>query len=660
MNGGMTPEFKKMKSISKYNIFNKLKNFLRAGFTPKWIIFAIDIIINSALFVMFFSFWRFISTASVPRPSDFFIFLALFVGSTAVMSLVFRTYNSVMRYHGLKDTITLLSMIGSSFLALFITLRLMNILPYLPSTLFLLIFGWEALSFFALFMFRITVGFVYFLWIGEKGIQTKRAAIFGTDGASIGTINILKSSSNGMLVPAVLFSPKNNVNNKRIDGVPIVGISKETLEANIKKHKINVFVFNSNQLQFIKEEYVDILLKNNIELMMMNLMNPFSEDQHGGTLQKIEIEDLLGREAINIDDRIVKERINDNTILVTGGAGSIGSEIVRQVCSYGCKRIIIFDIAETPLNSIWLEVKNNFKNVDIIPVVGDVRDRKHLEMTFAKYLPSITYHAAAYKHVPMMEMYPVKAVDVNVLGSKNIADMAVKYSSHMVMVSTDKAVNPTNVMGASKRIAELYVQSLFYANKEQAKSIPNMTYPRLVITRFGNVLGSNGSVVPLFKSQIEAGGPITITHRDIIRYFMTIKEACSLVLEAGCMGKGGEVFVFDMGKQVKIYDLAEKMIRLSGKQPHVDIKIEEIGLRDGEKLYEELLADNDNSISTYNKKILIARLPRVDYKTVSMAIDELINTIKTSDNMAIVAKMKQIVPEYKSNHSIFEELDKSA
>lgn len=648
-----------MNKFSKYHIFDRLKNFLRNGFTPKWVIFSIDIIINSIIFALFFSFWRFMSASGVPYTEDFLLLYSIFLGSTTLVGLVFRTYNSVLRYHGLKDTLKLLSVTGCAFFILFFTLKFSKIFPYRDSTLFLLVFAWEALSFFAMFIFRVVVGFLYFLWMGNKTSKNKRVAIYGVGVASVGSINVIKSGYSNILLPVVLFSPKNNVSNKMIDGIPISSISKDTLEASIRKYRIEVFVFFSTQLDDVRENYADILLRNNVELMMMNLMDPFSYDGGGvGTLKKIEIEDLLGRETIKLDNKIVKERINNNTVLVTGGAGSIGSEIVRQVCLYGCKRVVVFDIAETPLNSIWLEIKENFKEVDIVPIVGDVSDREHVEYVFSIYKPTITYHAAAYKHVPMMEMYPTQAVKVNIGGSKNVADMAVKYASHMVMISTDKAVNPTNVMGASKRIAELYVQSIFYSNKEEIRNIPNAKYPRLVITRFGNVLGSNGSVVPLFKSQIEKGGPITVTHRDVIRYFMTIKEACSLVLEAGCMGKGGEVFVFDMGEQVRIYDLAEKMIRLSGKRPHVDIKIEEIGLRDGEKLYEELLANNDNSVSTYNKKILIAQLSRVDYSLVNEYVNVLMEKLDTKDNMEIVRYMKKIVPEYKSNQSIYEKLDK--
>lgn len=646
-----------MSKFSRYHIFNRLKSFLRNGFTPKWVVFSIDIILNSILFVLFFSLWRFINASGLPRTEDSLLLYMLFLGSSTFVGLVFKTYNSVLRYHGLKDTLKLLSVTGCAFFILFFILKFSKIFPYRDSTLFLLVFAWEALSFFAMFIFRVVVGFIYFLWMGNKTAKNKRAAIYGTGVASVGSINMIKSGSNNFLLPVMLFTPKNNVSNKRIDGIPISSISKDTLEAIIIKYRIEVFVFFSNQLDTVRENYVDILLRNNVELMMMNLMDPFSDDV-GGTLKKIEIEDLLGRDTIKLDNKIVKERIINNTVLVTGGAGSIGSEIVRQVCFYGCKRVIVFDIAETPLNSIWLEIRESFKHVEIIPIVGDVSDRDHVEYVFSIYKPTITYHAAAYKHVPMMEMYPTQAVKINIGGSKNIADMAVKYASHMVLISTDKAVNPTNVMGASKRIAELYVQSIFYYNKGEIINIPNGKYPRLVITRFGNVLGSNGSVVPLFKSQIEKGGPVTITHRDIIRYFMTIKEACSLVLEAGCMGNGGEVFVFDMGEQVRIYDLAEKMIRLSGKRPHVDIKIEEIGLRDGEKLYEELLSNNDNSVSTYNKKILIAQLPRIDYSVVSEYVRILMEKLDTKNDMEIVGCMKKIVPEYKSNQSIYEKLDK--
>jgi FlaA1/EpsC-like NDP-sugar epimerase len=340
--------------------------------------------------------------------------------------------------------------------------------------------------------------------------------------------------------------------------------------------------------------------------------------------------------------------------LITGAAGSIGSEITRQVLSFNPKKIIVLDQAETPLHSLRLEINKLNQKVLIRNVLADVRNKVALEKVFEKYQPSVVYHAAAYKHVPLMEENPSQAVYTNVLGTKNLADLSIQYGvERFVMVSTDKAVNPSSVMGASKRIAEKYVQTLHEKYREENTEIAT----KFITTRFGNVLGSNGSIVPLFSKQILEGGPLTITHPDIIRYFMTIPEACQLVLEAGAMGKGGEIFIFDMGQPVKIIDLAKKMIRLAGFIPYKDIDIKIIGLRPGEKLYEELLNDTSKTLATHNEKILIAQEIQDNYKIIHAATIDLLENIEKISNEEIVASMKKIVPEFKSLNSVFQTLD---
>jgi FlaA1/EpsC-like NDP-sugar epimerase len=364
-------------------------------------------------------------------------------------------------------------------------------------------------------------------------------------------------------------------------------------------------------------------------------------------IKKVQIEELLERDAIQLDIDIIINQLNNKTILVTGAAGSIGSEIVRQVIKFNPKKIILLDQAESPLYEMEMELHDKYKQQQYEIVMGDIRNKDRMENVFKTFAPSIVFHAAAYKHVPMMENNPSESIFTNVLGSKNLADLSVQYKvEKFVMVSTDKAVNPTNVMGASKRIAEIYTQSL---NKNSTT--------KFITTRFGNVLGSNGSVIPRFRQQIETGGPITITHPDITRFFMTIPEACQLVLEAGAMGKGGEIFIFDMGESVKIVDLAKKMIKLSGLILDKDISIIYTGLRPGEKLYEELLANEENTIPTHHKQILIAKVKEYDFETISSSINELINLFDQQNNKSIVKKMKELVPEFKSNNSIYEELD---
>ena len=364
-------------------------------------------------------------------------------------------------------------------------------------------------------------------------------------------------------------------------------------------------------------------------------------------IKKVQIEELLEREPIQLDKEDIQLQLTGKVILVTGAAGSIGSEIVRQLIRFHPKNIILLDQAESPLYDMEMELHDKYKLQPYEIVMGDIRNKERMENVFRTFHPQIVFHSAAYKHVPMMENNPSESILTNVLGTKTIADLSVEYKvEKFVMVSTDKAVNPTNVMGASKRIAEIYTQSL---NKTSAT--------KFITTRFGNVLGSSGSVIPRFRQQIESGGPVTITDPEITRYFMTIPEACQLVLEAGTMGKGGEIFIFDMGDSVKIYDLAVKMIKLSGLVLDKDIRIVYTGLRPGEKLYEELLADHENTLPTHHNQILIAKVKEYDFDSVSNSINDLITLFDKQDNNSIVKKMKELVPEYKSNNSIYVSLD---
>jgi FlaA1/EpsC-like NDP-sugar epimerase len=355
-----------------------------------------------------------------------------------------------------------------------------------------------------------------------------------------------------------------------------------------------------------------------------------------------------------LDTKLISSILNNQVVLITGAAGSIGSEIVRQVLGFKPKKIILLDQAETPLNSLSLEISAGEHNIEVANVIADVKNKELLELIFEVHKPDVVFHAAAYKHVPMMEENPAQAIFTNVLGTRNVADLSQKYHvDTFVMISTDKAVNPSSVMGASKRIAEMYVQSKHFKHKR----LKSDQYTKFITTRFGNVLGSNGSVVPLFTKQIQEGGPVTITHPEIIRYFMTIPEACQLVLEACSMGKGGEIYIFDMGKPVKIIDLAKKMIRLAGFVPDKDINIKIVGLRPGEKLYEELLNDSAKNLATHHEKIMVAEEVCDEFEIVSQAIDELIVTSKTANNDKIVSVMKKIVPEFKSLNSVFQTLD---
>ena len=375
--------------------------------------------------------------------------------------------------------------------------------------------------------------------------------------------------------------------------------------------------------------------------------------QRIGRIDSIRIEELLDRPAIEINTDNVRQCLRKRVVLVSGAAGSIGSELVRQVQKYKPQVTILLDIAESPLHDLLLDLKQQFPTSRFIPIIADIRNRERIEHVFSEMRPDIVYHAAAYKHVPLMESFPNEAIQTNVLGTKNMADMAVKYGvQRFVMISTDKAVNPTNIMGASKRIAEIYVQSLF---RKLHETDPKCT--KFITTRFGNVLGSNGSVIPYFRKQIAAGGPVTVTHPDIIRYFMTIPEACCLVMEAGTLGDGGEIFVFDMGEPVKILDLARNMIRLAGFTPEKDIPIVFTGLRPGEKLYEELLNQRETTLPTSNEKIMVARVRESDFDEVNERVNQLIETSRLTKPFTTVSLMKQLVPEFISNNSIYEQLD---
>ena len=408
-----------------------------------------------------------------------------------------------------------------------------------------------------------------------------------------------------------------------------------------------------------RQDMVSSLLDAGINIYTYDVAQKWDghSDINASQLKEVDIEDLLPRDEIEVDLEAVARLLNGARIMITGSAGSIGSEMVRQIAQFGPERMILVDEAETPQHDVRLMLKREYPEVEAVTIVTSITNASRMDNIFKTYRPQYVFHAAAYKHVPMMEDNPSEAVLNNVKGTRIIADLAVKYDvKKFVMVSTDKAVNPTNVMGCSKRICEIYVQSLDRHNKLQAEQKGLVGSTQFVTTRFGNVLGSNGSVIPLFREQIKKGGPVTVTHPDIIRFFMLIPEACKLVLEAGTMGNGGEIFVFDMGQPVKIADLARRMIRLSGA---TNVQVEFTGLRDGEKLYEEVLNDEEITKPTFNKKIKIAQVREYDYDEVCRDIDELINISLQYDNMATVRKMKEIVPEYKSQHSVYEALDKA-
>jgi FlaA1/EpsC-like NDP-sugar epimerase len=499
-----------------------------------------------------------------------------------------------------------------------------------------------------------------FEYISHHSDGVQKVLIYGTKSAGLSIAKMLQSNMESHYRPVGFVADSKDNMHHNLLGLKVYPLNHDLIAWMKKQNITNVIISPIKMKELNPLQDLSIFIENNIRVLTTPYFTNYSPNQDDHTMQKIgriesiQVEDLLDRPTIRINTNHVEAILANKVVLVTGGAGSIGSEIVRQVAKFSPKAIILMEIAESPLHDLTVDLRRKHPNMQFVPIIADVRDLDMVEKMFAEYHPTVIFHAAAYKHVPLMEDFPTQAVIANVLGTKNMADMAIKYNAErFVMVSTDKAVNPTNVMGASKRIAEIYVQSLFL---KQSQIHPNCT--KFITTRFGNVLGSNGSVVPFFKKQIAEGGPVTVTHPDIIRYFMTIPEATCLVLEAATLGNGGEIFCFDMGHPVRIADLAKNMIRLAGFEPGKDIDIVYTGLRPGEKLYEELLNQKETTLPTENKKILVAKVRAYNFDVVAQQIDELIDEAKTGKAFPTVKLMKEIVPEFKSKNSAYEKLDK--
>lgn len=584
-----------------------------------------------------------------------------FIGALCSINIfffwLFRTYSGIIRHSSYIDAVKLLFS-QMSVLVLFLFVNFAYEMWYggkvfLNTAFFINI----VLSFCGLFLYRVLIKQTFEIYFSEQGTNKLiRTIIYGTDANAISVANALKFETPSRF-KIVGFVDKNNQNaTKRMLNLPIL-VKKKKLPPLMRSVNATAVIIADKSLS--KEEQiiiVDQCLEFNYNVFTVPLISDWENQKEiSQKVKNIEIEDLLERKPIVLDNKSISKQLKDKTVLITGAAGSIGSEIVRQVLGFNPKIVIILDQAETPLHHMCLEMNDYDSNSKMHAVVGDVRNKEAMNNVFKKYQPQVVFHAAAYKHVPLMEENPSQAILTNIEGTKILADLSCFYKvKKFVMVSTDKAVNPSNVMGASKRIAEKYVQSLQLNHTNNGEQHAT----KFITTRFGNVLGSNGSVVPLFTKQIANGGPITITHPEIIRYFMTIPEACQLVLEAGAMGNGGEIYIFDMGKPVKIIDLARKMIKLAGFIPDRDIKIQIVGLRPGEKLYEELLNDNSKTLPTYHEKIMIAEEILDVYDDLNDDVEELIRIANRFDNDQIVTKMKQIVPEFKSMNSAFELLDK--
>lgn len=566
---------------------------------------------------------------------------------------IFHTYTGIIRYSSLIDLQRVgMASLVSSALSFLVGIGVNSIgteiimMPGVLGCITLLV-----CTSMLMWVERMAVRAMFDTFRTDKAIPV---AIYGTKAGGISLANSIRTVKEKQYVLQAFISDGPEMKNVYLMGKRVF-LNEEGIAEKLKEIKVRAVLVSPLKSEKLRNnpEMVDELVKAGIKIMMMPAAQEWDEkkDLSFNQLHEVEIEDLLPRDKIEVDMDAIGKMLTGKRVLITGAAGSIGSEMVRQVAAYKPAELILIDQAETPMHDVRLMMARQFPDIKNETIVSSITDQIHMEKIFEAHKPEYVFHAAAYKHVPMMEDNPAMAVRNNINGTRVIADLAVKYGTKkFVMISTDKAVNPTNVMGCSKRICEIYCQSLNQAIVEG--KVKGVT--QFVTTRFGNVLGSNGSVIPLFKEQIKKGGPITVTHPDIIRFFMLISEACKLVLEAGTMGKGGEIFVFDMGRPVKIVDLAKRMIKLSGAK---DIDIKFTGLRDGEKLFEEVLNDKEGTKPTYHPKIMIAKVRSYDYETAKKNEDELLQLSYTHDDMVIVKKMKEIVPEYKSQVSKYEVLD---
>jgi FlaA1/EpsC-like NDP-sugar epimerase len=624
------------------------KNFLNISklkYLPNWVVLLLDIIIIIFSGCITLYIFKELDLNYILK-SHFYPIIFFYITVNIFFFIVLKTYSGIIRHTSQVDALKL-------FLSQFLTFGVIASIDY-----FLLYIGRPKiailtasllnafLSLGLLLLFRIFVKHIFEYYINKNHVNDKtNIIVYGLDANAISVARALESE-NPKRYNVIGFVDKTKENiDKRILNLPIFQI-KKSIPLTMRITGAEAIILADSSLSTEdRNTIIESCIEYNYKVFMAPIISNFENPENiVKEIKNFEITDLLERNPIILDTDLIELKLNKKTILITGAAGSIGSEIVRQILNYDIEKIVLIDQAETPLHHLVLELKSLNTNLKIDTIIADIRNFEITDQIFNKTRPNIVFHAAAYKHVPLMEENPNQAILTNVLGTKNIADLSLKYNvADFVMISTDKAVNPSSVMGASKRIAEMYVQSKHF-NILSSKT-ENST--KFITTRFGNVLGSNGSVVPLFTKQIKKGGPITLTHPEVIRYFMTIPEACQLVLEACAMGNGGEIFIFDMGKPVKIIDLAKKMIRLAGFKPDIDIKIEIIGLRPGEKLYEELLNETAKNLTTHHEKILIAIEVCDDYNRINQQISTLIEQAYINNYDEIIDSIKKLVPEYK-------------
>ncbi len=632
-----------------------MKNLLTNRYLNRWLVLLIDVCVSMVSAILTLAFVRYFG-GEVPMSNA--MFAALILGSVVVSALcfmVFRTHHNIIRHSSLKSMWVIGAAVIVKGLIFYVMLSALVPIELSTKRILLGVVLDMLLSWVGLVGVRVSMLLVYDWVIARYTNKTVKVLVYGVGDKSVAIKTRLHKSPHYKVVGYIDNATPSSL---RVSELKVYNFQEVTdLGGVFERSGASAVLFAlHDDVAAERERLIAYCVENGIKTLIAPQLDEFDGDNiERNRIREVRIEDLLGREEIKINEQEIYDNFHDKVVMVTGGAGSIGSEICRQMAQLDVKKLIIFDIAESPLHEIRLELEKNYPNLDFVPFIGDVKSVGRLQVAFNRYSPQVVFHAAAYKHVPLMEENPCEAVMSNVQGSKNVADLCVKNGvEKMVMISTDKAVNPTNVMGCSKRLAEIYCQSYGMAIESGAKEGKT----KFVTTRFGNVLGSNGSVIPHFRKQIEAGGPVTVTHPDINRFFMTIPEACRLVMEAATMSNGNEIFVFEMGKPVKIVDLATRMIKLAGLVPDKDIKIEFSGLRPGEKLYEEVLSNEENTIPTDHKKIKIAKVREYDYDVVTAKFNELIEIAISGDVMDSVRHMKQLVPEFKSNNSIFEALDK--
>ena len=617
-------------------------------YASRWLVLAIDCLLVLQTFVLAY-FIRFNFTFHF-NTQDFLHQQPLVLAIALVSFLAIGSYKGVVRHTGVKDALNVMlavSVLAGLLVVLVLVNRALHIYPEFTIPLSIIVVHY-LLNVVVLIASRFIFKILYRRAVFEFKIQTNVLIYGAGDSGFITHSALVKDTKQGFNVVGFIDDNTSKIG-KRIDGVMVYNSTVLNREFILKNRLKEVIVSIQNIKPSRLMQITDDLIAHNVKVKIVPAVDKWIDGElNAGQIQQVKIEDLLDRTPIELKNPAIKRELFGRVVFITGAAGSIGSEIARQVATCNVKQLVLIDQAESPLYDLEQEFVS-LKISNFVAEVADVRDFQRMQQLFEFYKPQIVFHAAAYKHVPLMEGNPYEAIRVNVCGTKRLADLAISHKvDKFVMVSTDKAVNPTNVMGASKRAAEMYISCLENTGKT-----------KFITTRFGNVLGSNGSVIPLFKKQIEAGGPLTVTHKDITRYFMTIPEACQLVLEAGIMGKGGEIYVFDMGESVKIYEVAIKMIQLSGLQFPEDIDIEISGLRPGEKRYEELLANDENTLPTYHDKIMIAKVADFNKAEVKEKIEGICTANSQVDNIEIVSLLKKLVPEYRSNNSVYEKLDKN-